>query len=84
MDKEYEQYEGDRSSGIYLVILKKYFDFNITIYPIDIESFAYENVFLPNNLGFINLANYFTENNTLYYESITNQILLAKSEKNRE
>ena len=77
LDKEYEQYEGDRSSGIYLAILKKYFDFNITIYPIDIESFAYENVFLPNNLGFINLANYFTENNTLYYESITNQILLA-------
>ena len=74
LDKEYELNGVDKKSEIYLVILKKYLDFYITIYPIDVEPFANESV-LPNNLSFINFQNYLT----LYseYESDNNEIILV-------
>ena len=75
LNKEYEQIGNDTENGIYLVIFKKYFNFNITIYPLDIESFVHDNVILPNNLGFVNFNNYFTEYN--YYKTYTNEIILV-------
>ena len=66
--------EGYEKDGIYLIILKKYKNFNITIYPLDVESFTYDNVISPNNLGFINFENclegYFD------YEVNANEIIL--------
>ena len=75
LDKEYELNGIDRKSYIYLVILKRYLDFDITIYPIDIEPFANESAIVPNNLSFINFQNYLT----LYsdYESNTNELILV-------
>ena len=39
---------------IYLITFTKYNNFNITIYPLDIESYAYDNILIPNNLVFAN------------------------------
>ena len=58
-----------------MVIFKKYFDFNITIYPLDIESFVYDNIIRPNNLGFINFRDYLTEYKE--YEISKNEIVLV-------
>ena len=41
---------------IYLITSTRYDNFTITIYPLDIENFSYDNVFLTNNLGFINFT----------------------------
>ena len=70
--KESENYD---TIGIYLIILKRYNNFNITIYPLDIESFTYDNVLVPNNLGSINFENYFSE--YIDYEIDNNQIILV-------
>ena len=67
--------EGYEKDGIYLIILKQYKNFNITIYPLDIESFAYDNAFVPNNLGFINFINYFV--GYFDYEVNSNEIILV-------
>ena len=62
-------------NDIYLVLLFKYKNFNITIYPIDVESFAYNSVISPNNLGFINFEKYLPGYNK--YEKDSQQILLV-------
>ena len=41
----------------------------------DIESFTYDNVLVPNNLGSINFENYFSE--YIDYEIDNNQIILV-------
>ena len=70
-NKNLEGYEED---GIYLILLKKYKNFNITIYPLDIESFSVDNVLVPNNLNSINFENYLK--GYLNYEMNKNEILL--------
>ena len=70
-NQESERY-GSRE--IYLIIFKKFDNFNITIYPLDIESFAYDNIMIPNNLGFINFEDYFPSYSD--YEADTNEIIL--------
>ena len=72
LSKESENYE---EKEIYLIILKKYKNFNIVIYPLDIETFAYDNVLVPNNIGSINFENYFLE--YINYEIFNNQIILV-------
>ena len=67
--------EGYEKDGIYLILFKQYKNFNITIYPLDIESFAYDNVFAPNNLGFINFINYLQ--GYFNYEVNTHEIILV-------
>ena len=71
LNQESERY-GSRE--IYLIIFKKLNNFNITIYPIDIESFTYDNVIVPNNLGFIHFEYYFPRFPD--YEADTNEIIL--------
>jgi len=46
-------------TGIYLIYTLKYNNFTINIYPLDVEDYAYNNVFIPNNLGFINFTELF-------------------------
>ena len=65
----------NKGFGIYLILTINYIDFNITIYPLDIESFTYDNVLVPNNLGSINFENYFSE--YIDYEIDNNQIILV-------
>ena len=67
--------EGYEKDGIYLLILKRYKNFNITIYPIDVETFAYDNVITPNNLGFIDFENYLQ--GYFDYEVGSNEIILV-------
>ena len=70
--KESENYE---KIGIYLIILKKYYNFNITIYPMDIETFTNDKVLSPNNLCSINFQGYFSD--YIGYEINNNQIILV-------
>ena len=49
----------DNDTGIYLIYTLKYNNFTINIYPLDVEEYAYNNVFAPNNLGFINFTELF-------------------------
>ena len=63
LKKELENYE---NSEIYLITTTEYDNFTITIYPLDIEEFVYNQIFIPNNLGFVNFTNTFT--NFLDYE----------------
>ena len=63
LKKELENYE---NSEIYLITTTEYDNFTITIYPLDIEEFVYNQIFIPNNLGFVNFTNTFT--NFIDYE----------------
>ena len=56
LKKELENYD---NSEIYLITTTEYDNFTITIYPIDIEEFVYNQIFIPNNLGFVNFTNTF-------------------------
>ena len=60
---------------IYLITSTRYMNFTITIYPLDIENFVYEQIFLPNDLGFANFTKMFE--NFIYTESDTNGLLLV-------
>ena len=60
----------------YLVTSTTYTNFTITIYPLDIEDIAYENVFVINNLGFVNFKKLLYPN-FLTYEIKTGNIVLA-------
>ena len=51
---------------IFLLTTTKYNNFTITIYPLDIEDFAYEQVLKPNKLGFVNFTKIYS--NYLNYE----------------
>jgi hypothetical protein len=39
--------------GIYLILTINFINFNITIYPINIEEFVYDNIIDQSNLSFI-------------------------------
>ena len=56
LNKEYE-----KSKKIYLILSMKYTNFIITIYPLDIESYVYENLIYGGNLGFVNFTYLFPE-----------------------
>ena len=50
-----------KQSGInddigFLITSTTYDNFTITIYPLDVENFAYDNVFIVKNLGFVNFT----------------------------
>ena len=64
-----------KKKGIYLILLLQYDNFNITIYPIDIENYVYENIIIPHKIGFINFQNYLTD--YYQYEIDTRDILLV-------
>ena len=61
----------NKGFGIYLILTINYIDFNITIYPYDLEDFVYENI-IQNNLSFIHFKNVFQS--SIQYES--NEYLL--------
>ena len=63
LKKELENYV---NSEIYLITTTEYDNFTITIYPLDIEEFVYDQIFAPNNLGFINFTKTFS--NFIDYE----------------
>ena len=60
---------------IYLITSTQYLNFTITIYPLDIEDYAYEKIFSFNNLGFVNFTNFYTD--FLNYEIERNRIILV-------
>ena len=64
LNKELENY--NNNSEIYLITNTKYENYTITLYPLDIEDFVYEQILSPNNLGFVNFTNTFS--NFLDYE----------------
>ena len=59
----------------YLITTTTYDNFTITIYPLDIEDFAYENLFLVKNLGFINFTKVYPD--FLNYEVDNGRIILV-------
>ena len=60
----------------YLITSTTYNNFTITIYPLDIEDIAYENIFLIKNLGFVNFKKLYYPD-FLRYEIKTGSIILA-------
>ena len=61
-----KELENHIESEIYLITTTKYDNFTITIYPLDIEEYAYEQILAPNNLGFVNFTKTFS--NFIEYE----------------
>ena len=57
LKKELENYI---NSEIDLITTTEYDHFTITIYPLDIEEFVYDQILAPNNLGFINFTKTFS------------------------
>ena len=70
LNKEYEKYK-----KIYLILSMKYTNFVITIYPLDIETYVYENLIIRGNLGFVNFTYLFPE--FIDHEVDNDQILLV-------
>ena len=68
------QYKNPEEIG-YLITSTTYDNFTITIYPLDIENYAYENLFSVNNLGFINFTKAYPD--FLEYEIDTGKIILV-------
>ena len=60
---------------IFLITNTKYMNFTITIYPLDIEDFVYEQIFTTNNLGFVNFTKMYE--NFINYEASTGNLLLV-------
>ncbi|MBQ3919732.1 MAG: hypothetical protein II695_08660, partial [Oscillospiraceae bacterium] len=59
----------------YLIYNIKYANFTITIYPLDIEGYGYDKLFLKDNLGFINFTEVFP--NFINYEINKNCLILV-------
>ena len=60
---------------IFLLTSTQYLNYIITIYPIDIEEYAYEKIFKLNNLGFVNFNKLFPE--YINYEINKDRLILA-------
>ena len=60
---------------IFLLTSTQYLNYIITIYPIDIEEYAYEKIFKLNNLGFVNFNKLFPK--YIDYEINNDRIILA-------
>ena len=58
----------------FLITSTTYDNFTISIYPLDIEKYAYENLFLVKNLGFINFTKVYPD--FLDYEVDTGKLIL--------
>ena len=61
--------------NIYLILYLNFTDYNITIYPLDIENFYYDNVIIPNHLGSIYFEPYFP--GFIAYEANNSVIILV-------
>ena len=59
----------------FLITSTTYDNFTISIYPLDIENYAYENLFYVNNLGFINFTKAYPD--FLEYEVDTGELILV-------
>ena len=63
------------NNGLYLVTSTRYNNYSITIYPLDIEDFTFNQIISPNELGFINFTKMYPS--FLNYELSTSKLLLA-------
>ena len=72
LKKELEQ---NPNNNIYLITSRNYINFTITIYPLDIEDFVYEQVLLTNNLLSANFTKLYE--NFIEYEVNTGELLLV-------
>ena len=61
--------------NVYLVTSTKYTNYTITIYPLDIENYTYHQVFLTNNLGFVNFTKMYP--NFINYELNKSRLILV-------
>ena len=68
------QYPDVKNLG-YLITSTTYDNFTISIYPLDIENYVYENLFYANNLGFVNFTKAYPK--FLEYEVDTGELLLV-------
>ena len=66
----------------YLLTSTEYNYFTITIYPLDIEEFAYEQIFFVKNLGFINFTKIYPD--FIYNEKDNNLILVCTIEYHKK
>ena len=65
----------DENTKLYLITNTKYKNFTITIYPLDVEDFSYEQIFITNNLGFANFTKLYK--NFIEYEANNKNVLLV-------
>ena len=77
-----ENSSNSNGNDIYLLTSTEYNNFTITIYPLDIEEFAYEQIFSVNNLGFINFTKTYPD--FIYYEDENNLILVCTIEYHKK
>ena len=63
-----------QDTKIFLITSTKYMNFTITIYPLDIENFVYEQIFTTNNLAFANFTKMYE--NFINYEANSGELLL--------
>ena len=61
--------------NIYLVTSTQFINYTVTIFPLDISNFTYNQVFLPNYLGFVNFTKMYP--NFVNYEIINSRIILV-------
>ena len=76
-----DEEERKLDDNIYLISSKHYLNCIITIYPLDIEDYTYEKIFLPNDLGFVNFTNFFSD--YLTYEIKQKKIIIAGIVENK-
>ena len=72
LENELLQYE--KANLLYLTTSTKYDNYTVTIYPLDIENFVYEQVFEIQNYGFVNFTKFFPT--FLEYEIVEKKTLL--------
>ena len=70
-----EEISNRPDNKIFLITNTKYENFTITIYPLDIEDYAFEKIFSTYNLGFVNFTKIF--NNFMEYEISGNRLILV-------
>ena len=66
---------GGSSEKLYLITYTNYLNFTISIYPLDVEDFVYEQILSTNNLGFVNMTKMFPE--FIKYEATVGDLLLV-------
>ena len=59
LKKELNEHKDEYLGGIDFITSTKYEDFNITIYPLQVEDYVYSNVFDTNNLCSVNFKDFF-------------------------
>ena len=71
----FKKQNGNPDDIAFLITSTTYDNFTVSIYPLDIENYAYENLFLVKNLGFINFTRIYPD--FIDYEVDTGKLILV-------